>query len=199
MSTETATGDSYVSEAVEDNWGYLVGGGIVLGVLGVLAIVFPFVTGVALSLLLGALLVVGSLVYFASAFSAQGWRGFAWHVLLGLVYAVAGITLMANPVVGLATLTVLLVAYFLVDGVVEIVMGVRLLGQRGAWWAIASGAVSLVLAGLVWVEWPSSALWAVGLLFGVGLLTSGFSMVAIGVGGRRVEEPTETMAGAGEV
>lgn len=199
MSTETTSEEPIVPEAVEENWGYLVGGGVVLAVLGVLAIIFPFVTGVALSLLLGALLVVGSLVHFATAFSARRWRGFAWHVLLGLVYAVAGISLMANPVVGLATLTILLVAYLLVDGVVEILMGLRLMGQRGALWVAASGVVSLLLAGLVWAGWPSSALWAVGLLFGASLLASGVSMVAIGLGGREVEESPGTVAGAGEV
>lgn len=199
MSTETTREEPIVPEAVEENWGYLVGGGIVLGVLGVLAIVFPFVTGITLSLLLGALLVVGSLVHFATAFSARGWRGFVWEVLLGLVYAFAGISLLANPFVGLATLTILLVAYLLVDGVVEVVMGIRLRGQRGALWVAASGIISLILAALIWAGWPSTALWAVGLLFGASLLASGLAMVAVGMGGRSVEQSAETVAGAGEV
>lgn len=183
-----------------DRWQFLMGAGILLAVLGVLGMIFPFVTGVTLSVLLGALLVVGSIFHFAQAFSGRGWRGFAVQVLLGLVYVAAGISLLANPVIGLTTLTLLLVAFFVVQGVLEILMGVRLRGERNWVWPVVSGVVSLVLAWLIWTSWPSSAAWAVGLLFGVGLLTSGIQMVLVAMGGRRAleEAATTPTAGAGE-
>ncbi|MFD1511777.1 HdeD family acid-resistance protein [Halomarina rubra] len=168
--------------------------GIVLSLLGLLAIVFPFVTGVSLSILLGALLVVGALFHVAHAFSAGGWKGFALQVLLAGIYAIAGIGLLANPVVGLATLTLLLVGYFLADGIVEILLGLRLRGDAGWVWLLASGVISVLLAVLLWVGFPSTAAWAVGLLFGVSLLSSGLSMVFVGRSSARAE--TDTAAAA---
>lgn len=201
MSTETVTGAEAapVGNTLGENWPFLMGAGIVLAVLGVLAIVFPFVTGVTLALLFGALLIVGSIIHFAQAFSGRGWKGFFVQVLLGLLYAAAGISLMANPVVGLATLTILLVAFFAVEGIFEIVMGIRLRGERYWVWPIVSGVVSLLLAWFIWTGFPSSAAWAVGLLVGVGLLTSGLQMVLVAYGGRRaVQEATVApAAGAG--
>jgi uncharacterized membrane protein HdeD (DUF308 family) len=161
--------------------------GVVLSVLGLVAVVFPFVTGVSISVALGALLVVGALFHVAHAFNTGGWRGFVLQVLLAAVYAIAGIGLLANPVVGLATLTLLLVGYFVADGVVEILLGVRLRGEPGATWLVVSGVVSLVLAGLLWVGFPSTAAWAVGLLFGISLLSSGLSMVFVGMSGDRAD------------
>jgi len=175
----------------------LLGGGIILAILGFLAILFPFVPGITIALLLGALLVVGGVVHVAHAFSARGWKGFLWQVLLGLVYLAAGLLLMANPIVTLASVTILLVAYFLVEGVVEIFMGFRLRPESNWGWVIASGVVSLLLAGLLWVNWPSSAAWAVGLLLGVALLSSGISMILVAWGGRRAARAGTPTSAAG--
>ncbi len=172
----------------------MMGAGALIAVLGILAVLFPFVTGISLSILLGALLVVGALVHVAHAFSG-GWKRFVVQGLLAAVYAVAGIVLMANPVVGLTTLTIILVAFLLADGVLEIIMGYRLRGERGASSLIVSGVLGLVIAGLIWAGFPSSALWAIGLLFGVNLLVTGVSMMfmARGSGTKTREEaaPTE--------
>jgi uncharacterized membrane protein HdeD (DUF308 family) len=178
------------ASTVSDHGRTLVGVGVVLSVLGFLAIVFPFVTGVSLSILLGALLVVGALVHAAHAFSTPGWLGSIAQVGLAILYAVAGIALLANPVLGLVTLTILLVAYFAVEGLVLVYMGLRL-RPEGRWgWTVASGALSLVVAGLLFVGFPSTAAWAVGLLFGVNLLSTGLAMALMGRRG------TEATAGA---
>ena len=166
--------------------------GVVLSLLGVVAIVFPFVTGVSISIALGALLVVGALFHVAHAFGAGGWRGFALQALLAIIYALAGISLLVNPVLGLATLTLLLVAYFLADGVVEVLLGLRMRGETGSAWFVASGVISVVLAGLLWAGWPSTAAWAVGLLFGISLLSSGLSMVFVGMRADRTERRAAT-------
>ena len=178
-STPTASDDRQLS------WQVLVGAGALVSVLGVVAIIAPFITSVTLSVVVGALLVVGGLGHVAHAFTAPGWAGSLWQVVLALVYTFAGISLLANPVLGLATLTLLLVFYLAIEGVAEILMG---LGMRPApqWgWFVASGVVSLVLAGMLWVGFPSTATWAVGLLVGAGLLSTGLAMVVAGYLGRR--------------
>lgn len=165
---------------LEASWRSLEVAGIVIALLGVLGILFPYVTGISISLLLGGVLVVGALIHVAHAFRARGWKGFAWQAILAIVYAFAGISLLANPVLGLATLTILLIAYFLVSGIVETVMGLQLRGEPSWGWVVASGVLSIVLAGLLWAGFPSTAAWAVGLLFGISLLSTGISMYSVG-------------------
>ncbi|MWG35534.1 HdeD family acid-resistance protein [Halomarina oriensis] len=170
----------------------MVATGVVVSLLGLLAIVFPFVTGVSISVLLGALLVVGALFHVAHAFSAGGVGGFALQVVLAAVYAIGGIALLANPVLGLVGLTLLLVGYFVADGVVEILLGVRLRGEAGGTWFVVSGVLSLLVAGLLWIGFPSTAVWAVGLLFGINLLSSGIALVFVGRRGTRTDTERAT-------
>jgi len=171
--------------APDQNWRVPAGSGIVLALLGLLAIVFPFVTGVSLSLLLGAVLVVAGVAHAVHAFSAPGWTGSAVQAILAVVYVVAGIIFFANPVFGLATLTLLVIAYLFVGGLVELVVGLGMPREANGLWIAASGAVGILLAGLLWVGFPSTALWAVGTLFGVNLLISGVAMLSVGSAERR--------------
>jgi len=171
-------------------------GGILLALLGLIALFTPFVTGLALSVLLGGVLVVGALVHVAAAFSAGTVRGVVWQAVLGVVYGFAGISVLTKPVLGLATLTLLVIAFFVAEGIVELVWAVA--GGAGSrLWLGLSGAISLVLAALLWTGFPASALWAVGVLFGVDLLVTGFSMIMHGRKQRevaRAEAPAEAGA-----
>jgi len=162
-----------------------MGVGVLISVLGVVAILAPFVTGVTLSIVVGALLVVGGLGHVAHAFTAPGWTGSLWQVILALIYTFAGISLLANPVLGLTTLTLLLVFYLAIEGLAEIVLGLSMRSEPQWGWFVASGVVSLVLAGLLWAGFPSNAAWAVGLLVGLGLLSTGLAMVVTAYLGRR--------------
>ncbi|MFB6171847.1 MAG: HdeD family acid-resistance protein [Haloarculaceae archaeon] len=175
-----------------ESWRSLEVAGVVIALLGVLGIFFPFVTGLSISLLLGATLVVGALVHVAHAFRARGWKGFVGQALLAVVYAFAGISLLANPVLGLATLTLLLIAYFLVSGVVEVAVGLQIRGDPGWAWVVVSGALSVILAGLLWIGFPSTAAWALGLLFGISLLSTGLSMFAMGRSVHKMVSSDET-------
>jgi len=169
-------------------------GGVLLAILGLLALVTPFITGLALSILLGAALVAGALVHVAAAFSGGSAMNVAWQAVLGVVYGFVGISILANPLLGLTTLTVLVIAFFAVEGVLQLVWAVTGSGSR--LWLAASGAVSLLLAGMLLVGFPASALWAVGLLFGVDLLVTGISMSMHGrTGGAATgaEAPAETV------
>lgn len=156
--------------------------GLIIATLGVLAVVFPFVTGLSLAVLLGAVLIVGALVHVSHAFSAGTLGTVVGQVILAVLYGFAGIAFMANPVVGLATLTLLAIGFFLADGIVEIAWGLRNRGQPGATWLLASGGISLLLAALLWVGFPSSGIWAVGVLLGVNLFVTGLSIVLVGRG-----------------
>lgn len=185
-----SNGDTVQSTAVESrpglrtSWRALAVGGGLIALLGVLAMLLPLITGLAVSIVFGGLLVVGGVVHVAHAFSAQAWDGFVWQVLLAVVYTFAGITLLANPVVGLTTLTILLIVYFLVAGVVELGIGLQLREGANWAWAVGSGVVSILLAVLLAIGFPATAVWAVGLLFGINLLATGLSMILLAMDAR---------------
>lgn len=184
MEITTNSTDSVDSTSVRDTWRRLVITGTVLIILGLVSALTPVITGVALSVVLGVFLVVGGIAHFVHAFSGRDWTGLLSQVILGIVFVVGGIALVTEPYVGLFTLTALLIGFFLVDGIVEIVMGARLRPYRGWLSIVGSGVLSLVIGGLIWMDFPSSAQWAVGLLFGIGLFTSGVSIVITAIGGR---------------
>ncbi len=163
----------------ERSHGGVIAGAIIV-VLGVLAILFPFFAGISISVLFGALLVIGGIVHVGHAFSADSFWGIIWQILLGILYGIVGIMFLANPVVGLTSLTILAIAFFIVDGVVEIGWAIAGRGNRGWFWLLASGILSLIVAGFLWAGFPSTAAWVVGLLLGVNLLFTGFSMVMLG-------------------
>ncbi|MDG5817518.1 HdeD family acid-resistance protein [Natronococcus sp. A-GB7] len=185
MSTPTTEPGTY---SLHKGWRTLAIAGGVVALLGLLAILLPLATGIAIAFLVGALLVVGGIVHAGHAFTARGWRGSLWQLALAVVSVGAGLLLLVNPVVGLLSLTILVVAYLLVDGIAELGMSLRMSEEPGRAWIAASGVLSLVLAGLLWAGFPGTAAWAIGLLVGISLLTTGLSMVAVAYGGRRLED-----------
>ncbi|MFU8869654.1 HdeD family acid-resistance protein [Natronococcus sp.] len=192
MSTPTTEPGTY---SLQKGWRTLALAGGVVALLGLLAILLPLATGIAITYLVGALLVGGGIVHAGHAFTARGWRGSLWQVALAAVSIGSGLLLLVNPVLGLLSLTILAIAYLLVDGIAELAASLQMDGETGRGWIAASGVTSLVLAGLLWIGFPADAAWAIGLLVGISLLMTGLSMVAVAYGGRRLDED---VAGATE-
>jgi uncharacterized membrane protein HdeD (DUF308 family) len=142
-----------------------------------LALIAPFFTGLSLSILVGALLVVGALVHVAGAFSAGSFWNVIWQVVLGVLYGISGILFLANPVLGLATLSLLLIGFLLASGVVQLGWAVTGAAGGSRIWLAVSGLLTLVLAALLWAGFPLTAAWLVGVYFGVSLLTTGISII----------------------
>ena len=170
--------------ALESNWRTLALAGLVVGLLGIVAMAFPLATGLSVTIAIGIVLVLGGIVHGAHAFTVRGWQGRLWQLALGVVGVVVGLVILANPVVGLASLTVLAIAYLIADGVVELWGASQLESGRGRTAIAASGILSLVLAALLFAGFPATAAWAIGLLVGVSLLVTGLSMVAVAYTGR---------------
>jgi uncharacterized membrane protein HdeD (DUF308 family) len=196
MSTNSTATGSDSSTFVGDS-SSLVWGGALVALFGVLALIAPFLTGIAISIVVGALIVVAGVVAFAGAFSVEGWLGTIWKIVLAVVYVGAGILILSNPTLGLTTLTLLVIAYFAVAGLVKVVFGVTNRSEPQWGWIVASGGVSLLLAALLWLGFPSTALWAVGVLVGVDLLATGLSLVATGMMSRRATTVGGQTGGAG--
>ena len=172
-------------KAVSERWGWFMGLGILMIVLGAVAIGAPLASGIAVNLLIGWLLVISGVAHGIHAFKATGWRGGLVQILCGLLYLGVGVMMIINPIAGLLALTMTVLVYFIVSGVFKIVLAIRVetLPQRG--WVTVSGVLSLVLAIYVGSQFPSSALWVIGLLVGIEMMFSGWSFVMLALAARR--------------
>jgi uncharacterized membrane protein HdeD (DUF308 family) len=180
--------DAALAEArrqIADNWGWFLTLGLLLIVAGVAAIAFPLLSTIATKIALGWIFIVAGVVLVIHAFSIQGWRGFILGLLVGALYVVAGGWLAFFPFTGIVTLTLLLAALFLAEGVLEVMMAIRVRPHEGWGWLLLSGLIAIAVGVLIAAELPTSAAWAIGLLTGINLLSSGVSFVVLALAGRR--------------
>lgn len=160
------------------NWGWLLALGIVFIVLGVIGLGITAAVTVATVLLFGVLLLIGGLFQIANAFQCRGWKSILLHLLIALLYAVAGVMLVREPMEGSLVLTILLGGIFVATGVLRVAMAVQLarIGIQWGWMAFA-GIASLVLGAMILFQWPASALWVIGLLIAIEMIFHGWAYV----------------------
>jgi uncharacterized membrane protein HdeD (DUF308 family) len=172
-------------EALAKNWGWFVGLGALMVVLGLIAIAAPAVATLAVGIMVGWLLMIGGIAQIVQAFGSGRWRGFFLHLLGGVLYLAVGALIVFDPLGGAIALTILFAAFLVVQGVFQIIFAWQLRPLRTWGWAMVNGILSLVLGVLIWMEWPSSALWVLGLLVGIHLVFSGWALIMIGFAVRR--------------
>ncbi|MEZ5818888.1 MAG: DUF308 domain-containing protein [Hyphomicrobiaceae bacterium] len=163
--------------------------GIILVVLGAIAIALPLASTFAIEQLIGWVFLVGGLVRIGTLLWARSTPGFWWALIGAVVAVVLGAGLVIKPAVGVLSMTLMLAALFLAEGVTALLASLDASHQsmsRGL--AFVSGIVDLVLAAFIWSGWPSTAAWVVGLFAGINLIFIGATLIAIG-GSRRTEQP----------
>lgn len=153
--------------------------GVLLIVLGVMAVGSPMIAAVAVNVVISWLLVMAGIVHLAVAFHRREVGSIIWRALVGLAYVFFGIYLVAHPVIGVASLTLVLASLFLVEGIFDIVLFFQVRAIRGASWMLIDGIVTLLLGGMIYAQWPSSSAWAIGTLVGVSLIISGVTRVML--------------------
>ena len=157
--------------------------GIIMIILGLVAVAVPQIATIGVELVVGWLFVIGGIVRLVATFQSRGAPGFWWSVLTAILAIVVGVILLANPVAGVITLTMVLIAMFAIEGVFQIIAGFEYRrAAAGSWfWLILSGVVDLILAGLIIAGWPGTAAWAIGLLVGINLLFAGIALTMTAV------------------
>ena len=167
-------------DALRENSGWAIAIGILLVIAGILAIGSPFITGLAVTVSVGALLILSGVGQCLLAFQAGAFGRGLLIFLLGLIAVIAGGYMISQPVSGLASLTLFLAAYFIVTGILTIITSLQLRPASGWGWMLANAIVTLFLGAMIWQQWPLSGTWAVGTLFGVQMLMTGFSLLTTG-------------------
>jgi uncharacterized membrane protein HdeD (DUF308 family) len=172
--------------AVRRHWVLFLCEGIALVILGLLAVLAPMIASVAATVFFGWILLLSGVVGLISTLRARQAPGFAWSLLSALVGIVAGGLLLASPLLGTVSLTVVLIAFLLLEGGVSIVYALEhksaLSGRWG--WMLASGIVDVFLGLLLLIGLPGTALWALGLLVGINLLFGGWALILMALHAR---------------
>ena len=155
-------------------------------ILGIFAIVEPGVAGLAVTILVGWLLIFGGGAHLVAAFSGGGAGRVIWQVLIGIVFIAGGIYYLMHPLLGLGTLTLILAVIILMAALFELIAFFASRGHAGSGWLLMNALITLFVGGLIWFHWPSSSVWAIGTLVGVNLLMTGFSRLMLGMTARRL-------------
>jgi uncharacterized membrane protein HdeD (DUF308 family) len=170
--------------------GWSIAWGVLLIAFGVLAIGSPLLAAVAVNALIAWLIIFGGVVHVVLAFHARGAGNLIWKLLVGLAYIFIGGYLLMHPLLGVASLTLLLASLFLIEGVLDVVLYARIRPAHGSGWLLFDGLVTLLLAVLIWRQWPSSSAWAIGTLVGVSMIMSGVARVMMSLAVRRLTATT---------
>lgn len=153
--------------------------GIVMIIGGILSLLAPMAAGLSVSLLIGSLLIVSGIMQIFVVFGSGSFARGLLLGLLGLLGVLAGIYMVTQPAVALATLTLLLACYFIASGIVQVIGAISARGQQGWGWLLFGGIVSFALGAMIWKQFPVSGLWAVGTLVGIHLIFSGMALFSI--------------------
>ena len=141
---------------------------------------------VTVTAIVGWLLVFAGAARVVAAFHASRAGTVVWELLVALIYIFGGGYMIFHPLLGVASLTLLLASFFLAEGVFEVVSYFRIRGEAGAGWMLMDGLVTILLAGLIWIHWPSSSAWAIGTIVGISLIFSGVKWLMLSLASRKV-------------
>jgi uncharacterized membrane protein HdeD (DUF308 family) len=177
-----------VANALHAHWVLFLVEGVVLLVLGATAIALPLLATLALTIVFGWLFLVSGVIGLSTTFMMRQAPGFWWSMISAVVGIAVGLLLLASPLSGAISLTILLVVFFIIEGAASIMLALdhkrELSGKWG--WMLASGIVDLVLAAFIFAGLPSTAAWAIGLLVGINMVFGGSALIAMALHARKV-------------
>jgi len=176
-----------VATAIHEHWKLFLIEGVILALLGVAAIAVPWIATLAFTLVLGWLFLISGIVGLVTTFWMRGMPGFWWSLFSAIIAIAAGLILLTSPVSGALSLTFVLIAFFVIEGILTIMYAIEHRNQlSGRWgWMLASGIVDLILAGIIFAGLPGTAAWALGLLVGINLVFGGTAMIGMALAAKQ--------------
>src|SRR5689334_18214060 len=177
-----------ISDALKTHWRLLLFQGVMMVLLGILAFAAPVAATIAVDIFVGWLFLISGVVGLVAVFSAKDIPAFLWSLITAALSVAAGVLLIWKPVEGALTLTLLLTAFFVAEGVFQIAASIayRHVPGGSAGWMLLSGVADLVLVVLIFAGWPVTAAWTLGILVAINLITSGWAIVMAALAGRRL-------------
>jgi uncharacterized membrane protein HdeD (DUF308 family) len=176
-----------LASAIHEHWGLFLAEGIILVVLGLAAIFLPLIATLAVTIVIGWIFLISGLVGLVTTFWMRHLPGFWWSLVSAIIGIGAGAVLLLWPLSGAVSLTLVLIAFFVVEGIASILYAIEHRNQlTGRWaWMLLSGIVDLILAGIIFAGLPGTAFWALGLLVGINMLFGGSALIAMALAARQ--------------
>jgi len=160
--------------------------GVLLIIFGMFAVGSPFIAAVAVSVAIAWLIILAGVVHLMLAFHAHRAGRLVWKLLVGVAYVLFGVYLTLHPVLGVASLTLVLASLFLIEGIFDVILFFQMRPMRGAFWVLVDGTITLLLGLMIYLQWPSSSAWAIGVLVGVSMIISGVTRVMLSLAVRKI-------------
>ncbi len=190
-SANTGTDTNFLAK-LRSPRGWTAGLGIFTLILGFAAIALPFITTLAIEILIAWLFIGGGVTQLIHAIqSRSNSKGFIFKLLLGLFYLSGGLLLLFYPLAGVLGLTLALGSFILLEGALQLALAIQLRPERGWVWSLTGGIVGILFGSLIVIEWPSDAPWILGLLVGLNLISDGLPLIVLAVIGPDNLSPSE--------
>lgn len=166
-------------DIIRQNRGWFMFEGILFVLLGLIGIFLPVYFTIAVELFVGWLFIFSGIATAYRAFVTRGSSSFLVSLLSAILFLAVGAMLLAYPIGGVISLTLLLTIYFIAQGIAQIILGFQFKDHPRWGWVVISGIISLIMAGIIISGWPTTALWVIGLLVGINLLFFGISLLGL--------------------
>ena len=178
-----------LTSSMHAHWVLLLVEGIVLLILGLAAIVIPPLATLSVEILFGWIFLISGIAGLITTFRMRHAPGFVWALVSAILGIVAGLVLLLRPLTGILSLTFVLIAFFIVEGVASIMFALEHKSElSGRWgWMLASGIVDLFLGAMILLGLPGSAAWALGLLVGINMVFGGSALIAMALHARDID------------
>jgi uncharacterized membrane protein HdeD (DUF308 family) len=177
-----------VATSLHEHWVLFLVEGIILVILGLAAITIPPVATLAVEILFGWLILISGVVGLITTFWMRQAPGFWWSLASAILGIAAGIVLLLWPLSGVLSLTLILIVFFVIEGVASIMFALEHKRElSGRWvWMLASGVIDLILAAVIFAGLPGTAAWAMGLLVGINMVFGGFALIVMALHAREI-------------
>ena len=181
MSNEIQNMNSPFLGEIKKNSGLTITIGVIVLLMGFLAMGSPLIAGLSVSLMVGGMLIIGGIAQLVFAIKSDNG---IFAIIIAVLMVIVGGYMISNPAAALASLTIFLAAYLIVSGVFEALLAFQVKPAKGWGWELFNGIISLLLGAMIWNQFPISGAWAIGILFGVKLLFSGWTLIMFGLAAR---------------
>jgi uncharacterized membrane protein HdeD (DUF308 family) len=175
-----------ITDTVREKWGWFLALGIVLVIGGMFAILAPVASTIATSLVVGIVLLAGGVMQVIHAFQTKTWGGFLWDLLIGVVQIVGGAAIYFDPFAGAIALTLVIASIFIVQGIMQVMLALKVRPHDGWIWLLISGVLSIGVALVLMLRFPVAGITAPGILVGISLLFAGWSYLIIALAAKRL-------------
>ena len=182
--------------SLHEHWVLFLVEGIILVILGLAAIAIPSIATLAVEILVGWLFLISGIAGWITTFGMGRVPGFWWSLVSAILGIAAGIMLLLRPLSGVLSLTLVLIVFFVIEGVASMMFALEHKRElSGRWgWMLASGIIDLILAAIIFVGLPGTAAWAIGLVVGINMVFGGLALIAMALHAREIDRRSTVSA-----